>query len=383
MMWKNHYLGMLLMLVSAQGIAADNIKFNGFASIVSGIDLKDENARPDYNNETFDNLQESRLALQMTAQLEEGMRFIGQAVARGDKAEGYASNYEWAYFDFNVGSSGKLKFGRVRVPFYKYSDYIDVGYAYHWIKPPEAQYSISFRNADGVSYNHHFQLGSLDSALTLLYGRYQGILRAGGIPSQGEIRNLSGARWNLSFSHHEFYLSYWQGDCLIEDTSAIVGLIALAGASGIDASDIRYDGDLCYFYGGGYKGTFGDFGLHAEAGSVDVENAAFATRNGGYVGATYQLDDYLFHVNYESRTFVEERYDSTVLNTLLSASGGKISNIIVGLRRDIGFSSAVKFEVHQYDTSDGFNPNAGVITGHTPDDEYSATLVKLGFDTMF
>lgn len=221
-------VALLVSFFTTQVFAADNIKFNGFASVVSGIDLKDENADSDYNSQTFDNLPESRLALQMTAKLEDGVRFIGQAVARGDSEEGFISNYEWAYFDFNVGSAGKLKFGRVRVPFYKYSDYLDVGFAYHWIKPPEAQYAISFRNADGLSYSHNFQLGPLDNTLSALYGRYQGSLTIGGQASPGEIRNLTGLRWLMNAGSNEFYASYWQGDCTIDSSVLTATAAALA-----------------------------------------------------------------------------------------------------------------------------------------------------------
>ena len=53
------------------------------------------------------------------------------------------------------------------------------------------------------------------------------------------------------------------------------------------------------------------------------------------------------------------------------------------LFRSIGFSSALKFEVHQYGVSDGYKPSTIAAADHAADDEYSATIVKVGFDTMF
>lgn len=377
----NIWLGLVVTaLLSSSVFAADNIKFNGFASVVSGIDLKDEHADSDYSNETFDNMPESRLALQMTAQLEDGVRFIGQAVARGDAEEGFVSNYEWAYFDFNVGSGGKLKAGRVRVPFYKYSDYLDVGYAYHWIKPPEAQYAISFRNADGVGYSQNFQMGSMDSNVTALYGRYQGTLTIGGLPSSGEIRNLMGVRWSLNAGSNELYASYWQGDCIIP-SALLSGVAAALAPAGVAATDVEIDGDLCYFYGGGYKGTFGNFGLHAEAGTIDIEDSAYAQFAGGFIGGTYQMGDYLLHLTYEMTTLSEEEYDPAP--SAMASTGGEITNIILGVRKDIGYSSALKFEIHQYDTGEGYKPSRISSADHSLDDEYSATIIKVAIDTMF
>ncbi len=79
--------------------AAAEVQINGFASIVSGIDFEDE-GQGAYGNRTVDNLQESKVALQWTADLEKGIRFVGQTMARGNATTGFSLNYDWAYFDW-------------------------------------------------------------------------------------------------------------------------------------------------------------------------------------------------------------------------------------------------------------------------------------------
>ncbi|MEY8264600.1 MAG: porin, partial [Bermanella sp.] len=163
-MRNNFVWALTFCMLAAPPFAAAELQFNGFASVVTGIDLEDDSAG-DYGGRTVDNLQESRVALQWTADIQKGLRFVGQTVARGNATTGFTLNYDWAYFDFNVGDSAKFKFGRLRIPFYKYSDYLDVGYAYHWITPPKSMYSLDFSNLDGIGYQQNIEAGGMEHAL--------------------------------------------------------------------------------------------------------------------------------------------------------------------------------------------------------------------------
>ena len=68
------------------------------------LTLKDKDdgdiPREGYGDRTVDNLQESRVALQWSADLDDGIRFVGQTMARGDSGDGFVLGYDWAYFDF-------------------------------------------------------------------------------------------------------------------------------------------------------------------------------------------------------------------------------------------------------------------------------------------
>ncbi len=41
---------------------------------------------------------------------------------------------EWANLTYDVSANFGVKLGRQRIPLYFYSDYLDLGYAYHWLK---------------------------------------------------------------------------------------------------------------------------------------------------------------------------------------------------------------------------------------------------------
>lgn len=420
------------------------VKINGFASIVTGIAIEDETETDDsngdsaYNERTVDNLQESKVALQWAADLGEGMRFVGQTMARGNSATGFQLNYDWAYFDFNIGDSAKLKVGRLRIPFYKYSDYLDVGYAYHWITPPRDMYSLSFSNMDGISYQQNMEAMGMDHSLTVAMGTYQGILSLGTEQVQSALENLITINWSATMGDHEFTAAYAQADVYVP-ANATAGLAGIATAGGDDANKVLINGDLGSFVGVGYKGTFGDISVYSEYSIVKVDDSIFADSNGGYIGASYNVDDYTYHITYGMRKAKEKTYaagtdgldlgvlgqsavvaaaasaastasgndaataatdgliaqgaflapgnaavsaqyaSGTTLNSTAKFLGnGDNTTITLGIRKDIGVSSAIKVDLDLY-TED--RVQTALTTAVS--EEKSATTLKFAIETMF
>lgn len=58
----------------------------------------------------------------------ENLSVTGQLVARGDTSEVKA---EWLYLSYQFNPNLRINVGRQRMPLFLYSDYMDVGYAYH------------------------------------------------------------------------------------------------------------------------------------------------------------------------------------------------------------------------------------------------------------
>ena len=381
-----------LCFLSISSAMAADISFNGFATVAMGYDIEDENedtttpASP-YSERTVDNLQESKVALQWTAQIEKDIRFVGQTMARGDASTGFTMQYDWAYFDFNVGDSGKFKAGRLRIPFYKYSDYLDVGYAYHWITPPESMYSLSFSNIDGLGYQVNFEGMGMEHSLNTVLGAYQGDLPLGGVPTASKLENFFAINWSASMGDHEFYAAYAQADVYIP-AAAAVGLAAANTALGGDSSDVLVDGDYGHFFGLGYKATFGDVGVFAEYSQVGIEDSVLSDSSGGYIGGSYTMNDYTYHLTFESSKSDEKTYtngdndlgDGTSLNSLVSSAlgNGGSTTVTIGARKDIGTSTAVKLDLSMY-TEDRIQTAA--LTASK--EERKATTLKFAIETMF
>ena len=356
------------------------VQINGFASIVMGIDLEDDgNPWEGYESRTVDNLQDSRVALQWSADLGDGIRFVGQTMARGDGDDGYLIKYDWAYFDFNVGDSGKLKVGKVRVPLYKYSDYLDVGYAYHWITPPQIMYSGTFNNVDGVGYQFNFEAGGLEQSFNFVVGRFQSNTIERDFPF--DLQNFVTLNWTATMGDHEFNAVYAQADVYFNSTDIATAATG-AAAIGVPQRDVFVDGDLGQFVGIGYKGTFGDFAVLSEYKIVTVQDSILADENsGGFVGGVYTMGDYSYHLTYEFGEVKAQTYSQAggaFQPTADAIAGdGDASAITIGARKDIGVSSALKVDLTSYTQDEVTLTSAGASV------EATALILKVALETMF
>lgn len=400
-MRNNLLIALSIMAYVLSPSAFAEVKINGFASVVMGIDLDDDGADARYNSRTVDNLQQSRVALQWTADLEKDVRFVGQTMARGDASSGFTMNYDWAYFDFNVGSSSKIKVGRLRIPFYKYSDYLDVGMAYNWITPPRAMYSLSFSNIDGIGFQQNFTAGGIDQSINTVLGTYQGDLQLGGVDVASTLENFFAVNWSVNMENHEFYAAYARADVYIP-ASAAATLSSLTSSP----NDVLVNGDYGHFFGVGYIGRFGDITLYSEYSEVGIDESILTDSSGGYLSASYAMNDYTFHITYEiqenkGKTFTDLNTgdlngDAVIngvdaataagqlaaLNANAKALGGRgnhgtANTITLGTRKDIGSSTALKLDLSLY-TEDKFQSAVA-----TAESEETATVITFAIETMF
>lgn len=89
---KFKQLGVLVIGLLISLHAFTEVQINSFSSVVSGIDLENEDQdQSDYGKRTMDNLQGSRVVLQWMADLDEDIRFVGQTMARGDSSTGLSA----------------------------------------------------------------------------------------------------------------------------------------------------------------------------------------------------------------------------------------------------------------------------------------------------
>lgn len=117
--------------------------------------------------------QESLLGVQAKARFTPQLSATVQAVARGANNE-YRPTVDWAYLSYKVAPGWTLQAGRKRIPLYYYSDFLYIGYAYPWVRPPADVYGWPIFTYDGVNASYQTELGdgtwSLDT--TAWYGNF-------------------------------------------------------------------------------------------------------------------------------------------------------------------------------------------------------------------
>ncbi|MCP4392682.1 MAG: hypothetical protein GY804_00150 [Alphaproteobacteria bacterium] len=175
-MYKNKiiYFSICLLFLT-QGAVAGNtdIEFSGYASLIYTKTVDDDEgdlkgAASDTDNDgEYKDL--SKLGFRMDAQLSDKLSFVTQVIAYG--YEDFEPKFDWAYVAYQITPNFRLDLGRVRMPFYQYSDVLDVGYAYQWIAPPNSIYNKSFiQSVDGLKLNYTTDMGDWSSDLVVYVG---------------------------------------------------------------------------------------------------------------------------------------------------------------------------------------------------------------------
>ncbi len=157
---------LFVLLFAVASARAGDLQVSGFGSIVGGTVLSGDGywARlPEGAGQYQQGLElmsESRLALQANYALAEQWDFVGQFVARGH--DQFEPKVAWLYGALTLSSDRQLKVGRLRLPVYQYSDVMDVGVTYPWLRVPSDAYSLAVTEFDGVmlSQRWNWQAGS-------------------------------------------------------------------------------------------------------------------------------------------------------------------------------------------------------------------------------
>ena len=157
-------LKLSLLTHSPQVLAAP--KVSGFINAIGGYAT--ERPTLGYPDDELTFTRDSLVGLQVSGHLAEKISATGQLVARGQ--EDFAAEAAWAYVTYQLSDAAQFRMGRFRTPLFLYSDFLEVGYAQHWVKPPEEVYALQFNSVDGLEFSQSMSFGRMDTRIQLYFG---------------------------------------------------------------------------------------------------------------------------------------------------------------------------------------------------------------------
>lgn len=111
---------------------------------------------------------ESRLGIQAIAKLSDSTKVTGQVMMRG--TANYSPNMEWFYLSHEINDKADVQIGKMRLPVYMFSDKMDVGFAYPWVRVPSDTYSLDSVNYSGARLNYVLRQPGTNLRLSLWSG---------------------------------------------------------------------------------------------------------------------------------------------------------------------------------------------------------------------
>ena len=361
-----------------QAIASEQerIKFGGFlsAGFTRSDEAKDINHRPFGFNGNSDFSSDSVLGLQITFEINESTRAVTQIVANG--WNDWDPQIEWAYLAYDYNEQITMRGGRMRLPFYLYSESMDVGYSYPWVRPPLTMYNTELSNYDGFDIAWHVRTGDVSHRLSAFYGSFKFDVSDPDLDATVSGDDVYGVNmtsfWNdwtyrLSYLHLNNSADFQYDTGLVRDAATLPPGSVPPGFNGVN---FIYSDKLTVpldFYSFATSYDDGEYLAILEVANLDVgESDLLSDEVLGVLTLGYHLDRWLPYVGY-GREYYKQPIDSLIART----ADRDYKTAFAGVRFDITPGISAKFQWdYFYDfkgTSGPFEEAESIVDGDSFD----------------
>ncbi len=365
----------LLALGASPAMAIENIVLNGF--MTAGATITDSDTEW-YNGNITDEVgfeQDSRVGLQVSAQVNPKMTITAQLLGRA-REDDYGAFFDWGFVGYTLNEAWEIRAGKIKFPTYLISDYIEVGYAYPWIRPPQEVYTSNPLTAiSGVDALFRTSVGSGD----LLIQPYIGTSRGQSTvvpqfaqefnysvdPNNAANRPLPGLANPGQVSFAEFEAENLIG---INTSMAWDNFSVRAGYLSIEVSadslGVTSNEDAQFWSVGGTMDINNVVG-YAEYFEREIDGAAnlgFPNQKGYYATLGYRMGKWLPHITYSKLDENGSPDTCGGTNPFPCGEALKQDSITLGVRYELGAGAALKLEA-QHVSPDG----RGLFTGYDID----------------
>ncbi|RMF14903.1 MAG: porin [Gammaproteobacteria bacterium] len=383
-------LSLIAGALMASNAALADISFNGFATIAGGLTSSDKETYAGYDKDlTFE--PDTLVGLQANADLDDGFGATLQLLARG--SEDYNTEAEWAYVSYDVSPAVRVNAGRQRIPFYMYSDFLDVGYAYSWVRPPEGFYSSPVTSFDGLSLLYSRYIQDVEFGLQAVAGSFSDSeIRGTTGTYAAELKNYAGLVLSGTWEAFTVRLTYHKADGTLSGGSLFTGMAGASAAVASSLPDLARKLDITRdnfeFMGVGASYDNGSLVLVSEARKLNFGDNLIPDEQVFYASAGYRLDALTPYVLFERADSTTEDAALNQMVTVLGATGQALaegveflarnsSTYSVGVRYDFHPAAAAKFELSRIDDHRPAATTSAGVTGQDVD------LLRVAVDVVF
>lgn len=298
-MFKSIALAVSAALLFTAIDAQAQVRVSGFGQVVAGTTTGDGDIFPgtEYDDD-LDFKEDSLFAVQVSADLNDRVSATGQIVARG--SDDFDADFAWAYVGIKLNDELNLTIGRQRTAFFRYSDFLDVGYAYPWMSPQRSVYNLGFNNADGVSLGWNRNLGNWFSQAKLFYGEFDDSL---GGDTTGQLKDFSGLSWDVNYDGWlSLRAAYFQADLSLQIASLdplldALNQFGLSNTAGL----ISANEDPARFKNVGFEIDRSNWLVVGEWTETRAKNSILPINDNVYVSAGYRFGSVMPYANWGKR----------------------------------------------------------------------------------
>jgi hypothetical protein len=248
---------------------------------------------------------------------------------------------DYAYLKWQAQDWLAIRAGRLRLPFFMYSESIGVGFTYPWARPPLGFYITSFSNYEGVDALITFETGDFVHLIQPYIGNGDGTLPNG---RQTSARDGTSIVYEISKGNLVGRLQALKINSTVKDE---------AGQPLVE----DWEREVIRYYTAGVRYDNGSLLVLTEFSRVDAQGKPSRDIEAGYVTLGYTFGDFLPYV-----TYMKTQCVNTDQQDALAALGNppyEAKGSSFGVRYNITSNVALKA---QYDHYFDFNGTQGVFS---------------------
>jgi len=237
---------------------------------------------------------------------------------------------QWLYLDYRPTQDWSFKLGRQRIPFFTYSDVIDVGFAYPWITPPIQVYAnYLFSEFDGVIGHYEFSTKSLSGSLEAYAGQYDGPIAQSGPPLDAEVEYVVGLYSKINYKNFTLSAAYHEGKVKVEipEFKEIQDLLRMFDY--VKTADELGINDTVSFIKLGLSYNSLNYFIESEFNKITSDSAFTANVNAAYLTLGYNFYPFTVHATVANS---EARYNDPV-NEVPFGLNPILDNVHLGVKQ--------------------------------------------------
>ena len=388
------------LVTSSVQASSGDLNIYGFMSVGVGILDKNEVTIEGFEGEgNFK--QDTLLALQISKQVNDKTTATGQLISRG--TDDFKTEAAWAYLSYESDTDLTARMGRLRIPFFYYSEFLEVGYAYNWVRLPSDVYNIPFSSFDGFDFTQRFSIGALDSSVQLNYGRLNDELTIFEEDYRSDLKNMVGLSLTSTYGNWGFRIAGQRTEMTLDtvkdnnyidavETATIAqvsynanpseesGASLLAAAESLTEAEVvfskqrridqaqtgavlyaqqlgldidaekefAFNGHTADFYNAALMFDNGSFSFISEVTAIEYESGLLVDNRAWLTSIAQRIGETTTHLTYSTSRDVLNSGDSGKLQQALMLQG-EDKSVTLGLRYDYDVNTALKVEVQYHD----------------------------------
>ena len=384
-MMKMKLLPLAICLASAPVFALEQgeYRLNYFGSVgITHLGGEDQGRSYGVSGQTTDSWrgdQLSKFGAQLTYGLTDTLGVTLQATAKPLQDE-WQANLEWAYLSWQANDQLMVRAGRLRSPVYMYSESLDVGFSYPWLRLPDEVYSqVQLTNYEGadVVYTLPLSYGSVTFQVAAGQAKNRDYFAYDDLFSI-DYGKLFGGNVSLATNDYgTFRVGYVEADI----STTIDGVVNAFGTpTYLQLLELKKDKGK--FTSIGYQYDNGTWLTANEWTTRVTENDNNASIDSFYLMGGRRFGDFLAHVTYAQ----------------LDENEGRQNSWTLGLNYNIAPTVVLKTEYKRVDTSGGYDgvfvrgkqelfenetfERSGGLAG-VPARNYDGDIISVGVDFVF